>query len=171
MIATAGRRVLANAEKLVADVADDRFARLPTHHGQTVESNHPAWVFGHLCLYPTLAAQMVGDADAAGRLAPPDHYPGLFAARSSVCRDDVEGTIYPPKAELVAALVGRFTAVLDLVEATAADAFEADNPVERMRGWLPTAGAGCVYVLGPHMMFHLGQVSAWRRVEGLEPAT
>jgi hypothetical protein len=34
----------------------------------------------------------------------------------------------------------------------------------------PTIGSMQAFYVGGHMTFHLGQVSAWRRMQGLGPA-
>ena len=53
----------------------------------------------------------------------------------------------------------------------AASAVAAPNPAEgRMRELFPTLGSVHCFYAGGHMMSHLGQFSAWRRMEGMKPA-
>ena len=47
---------------------------------------------------------------------------------------------------------------------------EVPNPNERMAGKFPTLGSGHGFYVGGHMMMHLGQLSAWRRMAGLGSA-
>jgi len=49
--------------------------------------------------------------------------------------------------------------------------FDQTNPAEgRMRDLFPTLGSVQTFYCGGHIMMHLGQVSAWRRMEGLGAA-
>jgi hypothetical protein len=41
------------------------------------------------------------------------------------------------------------------------------TPLEAVRGFLPTLGDCFVFVMAAHENLHLGQVSAWRRVQGM----
>jgi hypothetical protein len=40
------------------------------------------------------------------------------------------------------------------------------TPLEAVRGFLPTLGDCFVFVMAAHENMHLGQLSAWRRVQG-----
>ena len=51
------------------------------------------------------------------------------------------------------------------------DAFQAVNPLGgRMTDLFPTLGSLHAFYCGGHMMMHLGQVSAWRRMMNLGAA-
>jgi hypothetical protein len=51
------------------------------------------------------------------------------------------------------------------------ETFEQANPAEgRMKQLFPTLGSVQTFYCGGHMMMHLGQMSAWRRMEGLGSA-
>ena len=41
------------------------------------------------------------------------------------------------------------------------------TPLEAVRGFLPTLGDCFVFVMAAHETMHLGQLSAWRRVQGM----
>jgi hypothetical protein len=41
------------------------------------------------------------------------------------------------------------------------------TPLEAVRGFLPTLGDCFVFVMAAHENMHLGQLSAWRRIQGL----
>jgi|GEM_PF-1780976 len=41
------------------------------------------------------------------------------------------------------------------------------TPIEEVRGFLPTLGDCFVFVMAGHENIHLGQLSAWRRVQGM----
>ncbi len=41
------------------------------------------------------------------------------------------------------------------------------TPLEAVRGFLPTMGDCFIFVTAAHENMHLGQLSAWRRVQGM----
>lgn len=156
-------RTLGLIEQLVADIPAERFARCPEGHA---DMNHPAFVIGHLSIYPDMLLEMLGSADQAD---PRNGYQELFSPTAR-CQDDPGGTIYPVKDELIAYITERYSALQDVLAGVRDEALLAEMPVERMRAAFPTVGVGTSFLAGPHLMFHLGQLSAWRRVEGLGPA-
>ena len=42
-----------------------------------------------------------------------------------------------------------------------------ENPIEGFRSRAPTIGDAANFLMNSHAMFHLGQLSAWRRAMGL----
>ena len=152
------------AQGLAASIPADRFGRLCAGVSGPVQANHPAWVFGHLCLYPGRVATLLG-VDA-GEVLPPDGWEELFGP-GAACVDDPEGSVYPGKDELLE----RYAALHDAVRGVIADVDDAkwaeETPVERYRGRFPTVLTAVAFLMGSHAMLHLGQVSTWRRVEGL----
>lgn len=152
-----------NAENLLKNINAAQFARLATSDGKPVQSNHPAFVYGHLSTYPVRIASMLGGTPIPN----PPKFDDLFS-NGKPCLDDPTGTIYPSmeaiKAHFFAALDSSFAAV---VKATDAD-LAKPNPAEgRFKELFPTVGDVTNFLLGPHQMLHLGQVSAWRRFMGL----
>lgn len=167
LIVQASRRVRHHAELLLKGIEPRVFASRPRVGGTVIETNHPAFIFGHLSLYPATVLKMLElDASAA---TPPARWSELFAP-GRPCEDDPGGTIYPPKDELT----GTFFRVLEAAQervCTAEDAaFTKLTPDERYRTFFPTVGAAALSMLNNHMSFHLGQVSAWRRCMGLPAA-
>lgn len=154
------------AERLLAGVAPERFARFATVGGTAVESNHPAFVLGHLALYgPRIVAHLGGT---------PSPLPAGFEAafsKDARCTDDPSGTLYPPMATVVAAFRTGCREAIDALRAAPDALLDAPNPAEgRMRELFPTLGSVHCFYAGGHMMSHLGQFSAWRRMEGMKPA-
>ena len=45
--------------------------------------------------------------------------------------------------------------------------FPEPTPIEAVRGFLPTLGDCFVFVMAAHENIHLGQLSAWRRMQGM----
>lgn len=154
------------AERLLADLPADRFARHARVGGTTVESNHPAFVLGHLSLYcPRIVTQLGGTPTA-----PPAVFEKVFS-KEAKCLDDAAGTIYPPMQEVVETFRTGCREAIAALRAISDEALDAPNPaLGRMRELFPTLGSLHAFYAGGHMMSHLGQFSAWRRMEGMKPA-
>lgn len=164
MILSSAKRSRAYAERLLKDVAPAQFARKPCPGGVTIDTNHPAFVYGHLVLYPHRIMTIAGQDGSA--IAPPGGWEDLFKA-GVPCQDDPEGTIYPSMEQITAHFFRATDAALNAVAALPDDAFGAVNPEARSREFLPTVGNAALFLLNNHVMMHLGQVSAWRRCIGL----
>ncbi|MBL4590697.1 MAG: DinB family protein [Phycisphaerales bacterium] len=158
---------LANA--LLEGTTAEQFARMPSADGKTINTNHAAFVIGHLSIYPKMILEILGQDSSA--IAHPDKFADLFM-HGVDCQDDPDGTIYPSKDEIV----GYFhkaheeaTKVINtLDDDTLNKAFSGDD-------WYvdfsKTPASLCIFMLHDHYMFHLGQLSAWRRCMGLGSAT
>ena len=153
-------------EKLLKDVPADRFGRFAQVGGTVVESNHPAFIYGHLSLYAPRVLQQLDHP--APRV--PDHFEDLFS-KDATCRDDAEGDLYPPMDEIVAFFLEAHRMLSGALRSTPDDVFQQPNPATgRMKELFPTIGSVQAFYCGGHMMMHLGQMSGWRRMAGLGPA-
>lgn len=167
IIASSAELSLAYAERLLKDVTPDQFARFAEVGGTVIESNHPAFIYGHLSLYaPRVIEQLGGDATP---LAPSARFEKLFS-KDARCVDDPDGTIYPPMEEITSALFAGYRAASETLRLAGNDVLVAENPNEAMRSKFPTKGAMHAFYVGGHFMVHMGQMSAWRRMAGLGPA-
>jgi hypothetical protein len=154
------------AERLVKDVPADRFARFARCGGEVVESNHPAFVYGHLSLYAPRILQQLGHPSPAV----PEHFPHVFS-KDAVCRDDEDGDLYPSMDEITGFFFEGHRMLAGALRGSPDATFGQPNPAEgRMRELFPTLGSVQTFYCGGHMMMHLGQVSAWRRMERLGKA-
>jgi len=153
-------------ERLLKDVTPELFARFATPGGETIESNHPAFVYGHLSLYgPRILTQL----KQSGPTVPPN-FESVFS-KDAKCVDDPRGTIYPPMAEVTGLFFDGYKAAAAALRAAPDSAFQEPNPMEgRMATLFPTIGSLHTFYCGGHLMMHLGQISAWRRMAGLGPA-
>lgn len=168
IIAASGRLSLLYTERLLAGVTPQQFARLARPGGVEVKSNHPAFVLGHLSLYPSKVMAAIGRP--AGVTACPETYEPLFKGGAE-CRDDADGRIYPAMEELRRRYFEAYHAAIAAVAETADETFTQENPAEgRMKELFPTRGAAVNFYLGGHMQNHLGQFSAWRRAMGMPAA-
>lgn len=159
------------AESLLKDVSPAIFARKPrfeTASGpRVIDANHPSFIFGHLALYPQRLMTMMG-LDASGAVVP-STWPDLFSAGKE-CRDDPDGTIYPPMSEVTERFFTSYRLAVEAVGSLPNEAFERPNPAEgRMKTMFPTLGGLANFVLSAHPMMHMGQISTWRRCFGLGP--
>lgn len=156
------------AKRLLEGVKAEHFARLASPGGECVQSNHAAFIFGHLSLYPSRALAVL-ECDAGGSKVP-DGWEELFRPGAE-CRDDPDGSIYPPMERLTAFFFDASALAHNAVAEADDAALTAANPAEgRMREIFPTVGAMLGFYLGGHVQMHLGQMSAWRRAMGLPPA-
>lgn len=169
-ITPAANLTMMYADNLLKGVTPPQFARFATgKDGKPVQSNHPAFVFGHLSMYPARAMDLAGSPQGAA--AAPAGWAELFKAGVE-CRDDPAGTIYPAMDKVVSFYKGAYRATIDAVSAMPDETLLKPNPAEgRMKELFPTVGSAINFYLSGHAMSHLGQVSAWRRFMGMGSAT
>ena len=168
MLAAAGSLGQLYAKRLLVGVTPENYARLARPGGTAVQSNHAAFVLGHLNLYPSKVLEQLGRP--TGTTACPATYVGLFAAGAE-CRDDPDRKVYPPLEELSRRFFDGYATALRALGDADDTLLLAPNPAEgRSRELFPTLGAMLGFYVGGHVMSHLGQVSAWRRCLGLAAA-
>ncbi len=167
MIAASAKLGVGYAQKLLTDVKEEDFARFARIGDTVIESNHPAFVMGHLCLYPP---RILGDLGGdLAKTAPPESFQQLFSHEAK-CIDDPDRKIYPSMDEITGVMMAGYAAAIEQLESTEDEAFLADNSIERLRDRFPTMGAAHGFYAGGHIMMHLGQFSAWRRAMGMGAA-
>lgn len=153
-------------EMLAKDIAADQFARFLTNDGKPIVANHPAYAIGHLAIYPAKIAGFLG-ADTAKFGQMEKWVPVL--EQNIDCHDDADGSIYPNKDAIMEAFTAGYNGILDILATTDESVFAQENPMEGARDRFPTIGVMTSFMLTSHIMFHLGQVSTWRRCMGLGP--
>lgn len=167
MIAASARLGIGYAERMLKDVKPAQFACFARIGDTVIESNHPAFIYGHLSLYaPRIIEQVGGDA---AKFLPAANFQQLFS-KDAKCVDDAEGSIYPPMDEIASAMLDAYRAAAEALETAEDGVFTSENPNEAMRAKFPTKGAMHAFYVGGHFMLHMGQMSAWRRATGLGPA-
>jgi len=145
---------LSYAKRLVADIPDDNMALQPAP-----EMNHAAWVLGHLACTADMLGGMIGVKPVC-----PAEWGSLFDWNSSPSSD--AGT-YPSKATLLKALEDAHAGIAAALPAVPEARWSETTPIEAVRGFLPTLGDCFVFVMAAHENIHLGQLSAWRRIQGM----
>lgn len=167
IIADSARLSVAYARRMIADIPANQFARFASLDDKQVISNHPAFVYGHLSIYPCrIIEQLGGDATD---YKPSAKYEELFNAKAT-CVDDPSGTIYPAMSEIVERMLTNYEKAIECIQAADDQLFLQPNANEAMRGRFSTNGSMHAFYVGGHVLLHIGQVSAWRRMIGLGPA-
>lgn len=146
------------AGMLVNDIEPERFA-----DGLGTSINHPAFVLGHLSYYAGVAMQMLG-----GDIELSESDTALYE-HGAECRSDA--SLYPAKDEAIAAFNERIETVADFIESCDDSVFARSSEDTPFAERFPTMGAVAAFMLIGHVPFHLGQISAWRRVAGMGSAS
>lgn len=154
-------------ERLLAGVTADRFARLANTGRSPIQSNHPAFIYGHLSLY---SAPILEGCGAQGSGTIPASFKEVFS-KDATCQDDPDGKIYPSMDEVTEQFFDGYRAASAALRACDEELLTKANPSEgRMGELFPTVGSMFAFYSGGHFMLHMGQMSAWRRMNGLGPA-
>lgn len=167
-IVNSANRMRSYAERVTKDLGDHNFARLPRWGlgGEAIKCNHPAWVFGHLAIYPPRLLGLLG-AKSDGLV--PANFSDLFKD-GTPCLDDAAGHIYPSRE----AILNAYFAGTDALIAACGKLTDADlakpTPDEGMAKHFPTLAEAMIFMLNNHVAMHIGQISTWRRAMGLPPA-
>jgi hypothetical protein len=166
MIAESAKLSLGYSEKLLAGVTADKFARFAPGENGVIESNHPAFIYGHLSLYsPRVVEGLGGDVS---NLKPSDKFVEVFD-QGVTCVDDPDGSIYPAMDEITERLITTQKAAIEALSNAPDSALTAPNE-NAMKERFSTVGSMMAFYLGGHFMIHMGQMSAWRRMMGLGSA-
>lgn len=153
------------ADALAKGVTQEFASSKPTKDGQEIDCNHATFIFGHLSIYP----QMIMAAFNAepGDAAVPTNYSELFM-HGVECKHDPDSTIYPSFDEVFANFNKAHAAVRAHIASLDDDAL--NQPItfnERLAEVFGDCDKMTIFMLHDHYMFHLGQLSTWRRFFGL----
>ncbi|MEM7474493.1 MAG: DinB family protein [Planctomycetota bacterium] len=156
------------AKRLISGIPEHRFARMSEPSGKLITANHPAFILGHLSLYPTKVLELLEqDTDPA---AVPNKYDELFS-KTATCQDDANGSIYPKRAELIENFERTYEAAIAALPLATDEFLAVANPVESpLQQVCTTLGSLLNFYMNGHVMSHMGQLSTWRRMEGLDAA-
>jgi hypothetical protein len=155
------------AERLATGIPAADFGRLARPGGVVIQSNHPAFVYGHLAIYPSRILSQLG-LDV-GTHAVDEAWMKRFS-KDADCQDDPDGTIYPAMSILVRRVVEGYRSACDALLVASDEQLLQPNPIAAMIDRFPTMAAMHGFYVGGHAMIHFGQVSAWRRMQQLGPA-
>ncbi len=139
--------------KLVADLDDEQMAIQPAPG-----MNHPAWVFSHLNAYlPVIVCVIQGEPFDD----PKDHPFGMQS------KPLTKRSVYPPKDELMSTFITGHERVEQVLREAGDTALDQPVTLPRWKEVMPVAGIALPYLMLVHENTHFGQISAWRRVQGL----
>lgn len=141
------------ANRLMADVPEQKMLFQPQPR-----MNHPAWILSHLNVYH--------DPIAALLLNEPFEDPkGHKFGMGSQPLADV--SVYGTKQQLMEAYTKGHERVAAALRKVGGDVLERDTPLERWKPIMPKLGIVLPYLMLIHEATHLGQLSVWRRVQGM----
>ena len=144
-------------QKLVADLSQDQMITQPAPAGEA-PSNHPSWVLSHLNVYmPLLTLAVEGKSFDD----PKEHKFGMKSKPES------DASIYDTKDKLIGDFVTFHENLISKLESADASVLETPVALKRWQAIMPTVGVLLPYLLCNHENLHLGQISAWRRIQGL----
>lgn len=150
---TVNKFMLGYCDMLMAEIPDDRMCEQPSG------LNHPAWILGHLALTGDYLLKVLGGAPQLD-----ESWNKLFGMGSQPTGNRAD---YPAKEELVTAVRSTYTKACELAGQAKPEILNAPNQSERMKGGLPTMENVAAFLLSAHFTVHLGQLSAWRRAQGM----
>ena len=151
------RKTLITGRNLVADLTEEQMTLQPAPSGEA-PSNHPAWVLSHLNVYMPLLSLAI---DGKPFEDPKEHE---FGMQSKPLAD---ASVYASKEKLIGDYVAFHEQVIGQLEAAGDSVFETAIQLPRWQPVMPTVGFCLPYLLCNHENMHLGQISAWRRIQGL----
>jgi hypothetical protein len=140
-----------------SDVDDAKLADLPAPG-----VNHPAWILTHLAICTDYAARLLGETTRC-----PKEWHQRCGPGSSV---SAERDFYASKRELLATLAAGHECVSAAVGRATEEVLLKPHGVELafVKNTFPTVGDLVGHLMTTHTGFHLGQLSMWRRMMGMQ---
>ncbi len=148
------------AQRLVKDLSAEQMVSrcVPESVSKGLLPNHPAWVLAHLTLYHPIIVAALTDQTLAD---PKDHPFGMNS------KPLLDASAYPSKDELIGNYVKGHEQVKAVLKAMDTRRLDAPPVLERWRPRFANQGIWLNYLMVYHESLHLGQISTWRRVQGL----
>jgi hypothetical protein len=148
-------RNLDYARRLTADLPADKWAYQPAP-----KMNHAAWVIGHLARTADLTGALLLDEQTSV----PTSWMDLFGPTSTPSPD---ASIYPDGRTLIDALEAGHARTVAAVNKADLSILSQPPKLERLKPRFATLSIFVGHAMTTHEMVHLGQLSAWRRAQGL----
>lgn len=144
--------------KLVADLSDNQMCLQPAPG-----MNHPAWVLGHLYVVEFNLFKTVN----GGQGPTPD--PALAEIYGMNSKPVADQSKYLPKAFYVEKLAEMRAKIIARIKELTPEDLAQPHPDPARRERFPTILHALMLYGIWHETYHAGQLSAWRRVQGLPP--
>ncbi len=145
--------------KLVADLSDEQLAVQPAP-----KTNHAAWVLGHILVSDYSFLQLI-----SGTPVPDWVDETVRAIYGNKSEPSADKSKYKPKQFYIEKLIAVREQIYTRLKAMTAADFDAPHPDPARRERFPTVGHMVTFYGTWHEAYHSGQLSAWRRVQGLPP--
>ena len=125
--------------------------------------NHPAYVLGHTAYYAGICIEFLGGSVTFG-----EDEEKLYQIGTD-CIDDA--SVYPDKTYCLNHFDARCKEATDFIHASDQSLLERSAEHTPFAKRFDTLGEVATFMLIGHSCFHLGQISAWRRIAGMNPAS
>jgi len=146
--------VIDYAKKLAVGIDEDRMAFQPAPG-----LNTPLWIYGHLAMASDFAGVLLGAERGCPKAWHLAFRPGTDPAAVP--------QPHPTKQELIAALEANHARVVAALKTVTPEQLAKPNTYEFTKAAFPTVADMVANLLTTHPMLHLGQLSVWRRLNGL----
>jgi len=143
--------------KLVADLSDDQLTVQPAP-----KTNHPAWVLGHLLQVDHAFLSLITGQPMPAWID--DTWKAIYGAKSEPVADKSK---YKPKQWYIERLAPLREQIIARLKQMKPEDFLAPHPDPARRERFPTVGHAVMLYGTWHEAYHSGQLSTWRRVQGL----
>jgi uncharacterized damage-inducible protein DinB len=145
--------------KLVADLTDDQLVAQPAPN-----TNHPAWVLGHLLQVDHSFLSLIAAQPVPAWID--DAWKATYGNKSQPVADRSK---YKPKQFYIDGLIAVREQIINRLKEMKPADFQAPHPDPARRERFPTVGHMVMFLGTWHEAYHSGQLSTWRRVQGLPP--
>lgn len=146
--------VLDYAKKLAHGIDEDKLTLQPAPGFNT-----PLWIFGHLAIAADFAPMFLGLPRGC-----PKEWHKVFGPGSDPTAVPLP---HPSKAEMLAAFESAHHRVVEALKTATPETLGKPHSFAPTKDVFPTVGDMIAHLLTTHPMLHLGQLSAWRRLQGL----
>jgi hypothetical protein len=145
------------APRLVADLSEEQMVAQPASNPDA-PANHPAWVLSHLNVYLPVICAIIKNEPFED---PKTHAFGMLS------KPEPSSDTYASKRELLDDFVAGHDQVARLLNDADDSIFSQALHLPRWSAIMPTAAIALPYLMFNHENMHLGQISAWRRIQGM----
>jgi len=145
------------AVKLVSDLSQDQMTLQPAPTDKA-PANHPAWILSHLNVYIPVICNII---DGKTFDDPKAHQFGMDS------KPEADASIYASKEDLIQEFVAGHEKVTNVLKSADPACMDQDIVLERWKSIFPKSGIALPYLMLLHENCHLGQLSAWRRIQGM----
>jgi uncharacterized damage-inducible protein DinB len=145
--------------KLVADLSDEQLTVQPAP-----KTNHPAWVLGHLLIVDHAFLNTIAGVPIPAWID--DNFRAVYGGKSTPVADKSK---YQPKAYYIEKLAAVREQIYAKLKTLTPEQLDAPHPDPARRERMPTVGTAITFYGTWHEAYHAGQLSTWRRVQGLPP--